>query len=123
MRWLLRLVHLRVAQDLDHQKSFEAMSSSISWLQISAITLAEALIAPNRLSKEIAKNEEKKILEIVDEVVPVNSEISFRAAWLRSQTPMRLIDAVISSTAEVTNTELWTNDFKQARSSKKARLL
>lgn len=103
------LIALISPKDHHHQTVLESLTAKHQYL-ISALTLTEALIAPNRLSAAIGQQMLTAIKRSIHEVVDSDSEIAVLAAQLRASTNISLPDALISATATATKAQLWTCD-------------
>lgn len=103
------LIGLLSPTDQHHQSVLKALTAKHQYL-ISALTLTETLIAPNRLSVASGQQMLTAIKRSIHEVVNIDSEIAVLAAQLRASTNITLPDALISATATATKAQLWTCD-------------
>ncbi len=78
-------------------------------MNISAITQAETLVAPMRMSDAHFHMTSKLITDRFT-ILDVNSEIAQRAAQIRSKNKITLVDAIIIATALHHKQELYTFD-------------
>ena len=111
------LIALISPKDHHHQTVLKSLTVKHQYL-ISALTLTEALIAPNRLSAAIGQQMLAAIKRSIHEVVDIDSEIAVLAAQLRASTNISLPDALISATATATKAQLWTCDKALGRAHK-----
>lgn len=116
------LIALFSSTDPHHQATMKALSTKNEYL-ISAITLTEALISPYRRSEADGKSMHGAITKSVNQVVEINSEIANSAAMQRAKFNLSLPDAIISSTATKTRSQLWTCDRALAKAHKNAVLI
>ena len=103
------LIALISPKDHHHQTVLKSLTAKHQYL-ISALTLTEVLIAPNRLSASIGQQMLTAIKRSIHEVIDIDSEIAVLAAQLRASTNISLPDALISATATATKAQLWTCD-------------
>lgn len=111
------LIALISPKDHHHHTVLKSLTAKHQYL-ISALTLTEALIAPNRLSAAIGQQMLTAIKRSIHEVVDIDSEIAVLAAQLRASTNISLPDALISATATATKAQLWTCDKALGRAHK-----
>ena len=93
-----------------HHKTVLSSLTAKHQYAISALTLTEALIAPNRLSASAGQQMLTAIKKSIHEVVDIDSDIAVLAAQLRANSNLTLPDALISATATATKAQLWTCD-------------
>ena len=103
------LIALLSPTDQHHQSVRKALTAKHQYL-ISALTLTETLIAPNRISAATGQQIFMAIKKSVHQVIDIDSEVAVLAAQLRASTNMSLPDALISATATATKAQLWTCD-------------
>ena len=103
------LIALISPKDHHHQTVLSSLTAKHQYA-ISALTLTEALIAPNRLSASAGQQMLTAIKKSIHEVVDIDSEIAVLAAQLRANSNLTLPDALISATATATKSQLWTCD-------------
>jgi predicted nucleic acid-binding protein len=90
---------------------------------ISAVTIAESLIDSFVTSYDNALSIFARICEFVNTVVAFDTKIAFRSAQIRALAGVSLADAMIISTAENFDAELWTCDKKIIKKYRKVKYL
>jgi predicted nucleic acid-binding protein len=103
------LIALLSPTDQHHQSVRKALTAKHQYL-ISALTLTETLIAPNRISAETGQQIFMAIKKAVHEVIDIDSEVAVLAAQIRASSNLTLPDALISATATTSKSQLWTCD-------------
>ena len=103
------LIALMNSQDAHHEWAVDLLKQTLhDELNMSVLTMAECLVAPERqgLGKKFAENIAK--LEI--KIEPLTSEASTHLASLRAQTNLRMPDAVALQAAQTRGNRLATTD-------------
>lgn len=97
-------------------KLSKAIESSIqNKYSISSISLLEVLVHPYRQSQQAADFVTSNIFNWVDECVDVDNAIASKAASIRALTGLKTPEAIISATAILTGSTLWTTDVLLAK--------
>jgi len=109
------LIALNDSTDAHHESVSSKIASHRGQFFISAVTLAEVLVVPYQFGFQIGQSHALDISNQVDGVLEVDSEIAQRAAQIRAQSAISMIDALIIATAITAKATLWTCDAKQAR--------
>ncbi len=117
------LIALNDPTDAHHKIVSSKIASHRGQFFISAVTLAEVLVVPYRFSPERGAKRALDISKQVDGVLEVDSEIAQRAAQIRAQSAISMVDALIIATAIIARATLWTCDAKQASSGEGAVLI
>lgn len=97
--------HSVAAKKLEKYKEFEFF--------ISAISLTETLMHPFVKGRGVELAD--RILRVVQQVVPIDSDIAIDAAKIRAEKDLGIGDAIIAATASWMDAELWTFDQKLAK--------
>ena len=116
------LIALTDSDDIHHQIAVRETAKKSEWLS-STISLAETLINPARKSPSRSDQIRKGLGVVVGEFLPVTEEVAIAAAQIRAETGLKLPDAIIAATAQLTRGELWTFDAKLAKVTPGARCL
>jgi predicted nucleic acid-binding protein len=103
------LIALLSPKDQHHESVRRSLTAKHEYF-ISALTLTEALIAPHRVSAAIGQQMLTAIKKSVHEVIDIDSGIAVLAAQIRANSNISLPDALISATATVSKSQLWTCD-------------
>ncbi|MBI3429652.1 MAG: PIN domain-containing protein [Actinobacteria bacterium] len=90
---------------------------------ISTISLAETLTHASRKGLVPVKLMVERINEAMTEIYDVNQEIAVAASMVRAKTDLKMPDAIISATATLARTQLWTLDQRMAKAHKGAVLI
>ncbi len=117
------LIALNDSTDAHHESVSSKIAAHRGQFFISAVTLAEVLVVPYRFGASIGQSHSRDISMQVDGVLAVDSEIAQRAAQIRAQGAISMIDALIIATAITARATLWTCDAKQASRSEGAVLI
>lgn len=81
-------------------------------MNISAITLTEALIRPHAVGDIHAAQATKRINDLIGKIIPIDSEIAALTAKIRASQKARISDSIIIATAIVSGCKLITFDRK-----------
>lgn len=90
---------------------------------ISTISLAETLTHASRKGSMPVKLMVGRINEAMTQIYDVNQEIAVAASMVRAKTGLKMPDAIISATATLARSQLWTLDQRLARAHKGAILI
>lgn len=116
------LIALLSPNDLHHAAALKSTAAKHEYL-LCALTLTEALIAPYRVGNSEGDQMLKAIKKSVNHIIDIDSEIAAHAAQLRANSKISLPDALMSATATLTNSQLWTSDKDLAKAHKGAVLI
>ncbi len=117
------LIALNDPTDAHHKNVASKIASHRGQFFISAVTLAEVLVVPYRFSPERGAKRALDISKQVDGVLEVDSEIAQKAAQIRAQSAISMVDALIIATAITARATLWSCDAKQVSHSEGAVLI
>ena len=90
---------------------------------ISTISLAETLTHASRKGSVPLKLMVERINDAMTGIYDVNQEIAVAASMVRAKTGLKMPDAIISATATLARTQLWTLDQRLAKAHKGAVLI
>jgi len=107
-------------RDYHHSAAVSAISSGKHENFISALTLAESLVG---IKSNSVLLETSRTLQAELQVIDVDAEIADLTSKYRTQSGLKLPDAVICATASIHKLQLWTFDTKQSRVVAGSRLL
>ena len=109
--------------DLHHKAVIEKVGvlGNVYW--ISAITFTETMVHALRESEAEGRRLKDRIDDAIDFCVEVDEFIAIEAANIRAQTRLSTPDAIISATARVKHSQLWTLDQRLAKAHKGAVLI
>jgi predicted nucleic acid-binding protein len=117
------LIAIYDEQDAHHSSVRRQFEDNWGQYEISALTITEVLTAPmarTPTSKELFLKAVKASIQVVH---PVTEEIALLAGSMRVASGLKTPDAIISATASLAGTTLWTLDQKLAKAHKGAVLI
>ena len=90
---------------------------------ISTITLVETLVYAYQQGSRQGARYKVLIDSAVKEILPVDQNVALEASKVRARTNLRTPDAIISATATLARSQLWTLDQRLAKAHKGAVLI
>ncbi len=90
---------------------------------ISTITLVETLMHAFQKGTRQGTSYKAAIDSAIKEIIPVDEKVALEASKLRARTGLKTPDAIISATATLARTQLWTLDQRMAKAHKGAVLI
>ena len=109
--------------DVHHDAVVDHLKDRAESFSISAITLVETLIYAFRQSPSAGQRYKTSVDRAIREVLPVDENVALEAAKIRAKTQLKVPDAIICATANLTGARLWTLDRRLAKAHKGAVLI
>ncbi|MFZ2226960.1 MAG: PIN domain-containing protein [Candidatus Nanopelagicaceae bacterium] len=106
--------------DAHHDVVVMHLTGRADRFSISTITLVETLVYAYQQGSRQGVRYKALIDSAVKEIYPVDEKVALEASKLRSRTGLKTPDAIISATATLMGTRLWTLDKKLASAHKGA---
>ncbi len=109
--------------DAHHDLVVSHLTGRADRFSISTITLVETLVYAYQQGSRQGVRYKALIDSAVKEIFPVDEEVALEASKLRARTGLKTPDAIISATATLAQTQLWTLDQRLAKAHKGAILI
>lgn len=111
------------SDDAHHEVMAKHLNGRMDRFSISTITLVETLMYAFQQGPRQGARYKAAIDYAVKEILPVDEKVALEASKLRARTGLKTPDAIISATATLSRTELWTLDQRLAKVHKGAVLI
>ena len=117
------LLAILYSGDVHHDAVVKHLTGRDDQFSISALTLVETLMHAYKVSPRAGAKYKMAIDEAVKEIISLDEEVALEASKVRARTGLRTPDAIISATATLAGSRLWTLDRRLATAHKGAVLI